>query len=410
MGAAFRDRSQRDQRLSEANDAINAGPRAAAALFLARRFEHVPRGIRQIEEVVEFPGAAQPQAAVNHHAFTIHVVGLFTQQIYGKIGEFIVASEAAHGVMFLGALFQFLGRQQARPRTLGGKRSRRDGVQPDVMARPFDRERARQRQHTGFRAGRRHHKSGAAIRGSISRHNVQHVSGLLRGDPFFPQRQRAEKGALQHDSHHGIKGVRRKFFRARDKISGGVIHQRVHAPKFLFGRLHGFFHGAEIAYVRGGVSRAGAFGANRFGGFLQRLFAPRHQKNIRAQLGATQRHRTSQPRAAARNENGAALQQIALIHGKPPSRQHLYSSRIAPAAASAFLRQAKLVATGALLCYSVFSISSASVSTTPGAKERNHNERSAGRTDSGNTDRSDRAVLLCGDRNDQYSQNQSYQQ
>src|SRR5271170_4086298 len=31
------------------------------------------------------------------------------------------------------------------------------------------------------------------------------------------------------------------------------------------------------------------------------------------------------------------------------------------------------------------------------AKERNHNERSSGGTDSRNTNRSDRAVLLCGD-------------
>jgi thiosulfate dehydrogenase len=47
---------------------------------------------------------------------------------------------------------------------------------------------------------------------------------------------------------------------------------------------------------------------------------------------------------------------------------HLASSQLPQAR---FLRQAKLVATGALLCYSVFSTSSASVSVALGAKERN---------------------------------------
>src|SRR5580658_6643715 len=54
---------------------------SSSLLFLARRFEHVPRGIRQIEEVIEFARAAQPQAAINHHTFAVHVVRLIAQQI-----------------------------------------------------------------------------------------------------------------------------------------------------------------------------------------------------------------------------------------------------------------------------------------------------------------------------------------
>jgi hypothetical protein len=51
---------------------------SVCALFFARRFEHVPGGVRHIDEVVELACAAQPECAVDNHAFAIHVIGLAT--------------------------------------------------------------------------------------------------------------------------------------------------------------------------------------------------------------------------------------------------------------------------------------------------------------------------------------------
>src|SRR5580704_5113900 len=76
------------------------------ALFLSRPFEHVPRRVRQIHEVVELSRAAKPQTAVNHYAFAVDVAGLIAQQISREICELIVPPETLHRMIRSRALFE----------------------------------------------------------------------------------------------------------------------------------------------------------------------------------------------------------------------------------------------------------------------------------------------------------------
>src|ERR1700730_5925774 len=54
-----------------------ARPRDRRSL-LASLIEHFPGRIGDIDEVIEFARAAEPQAAVDDHTFAVHVLGLPT--------------------------------------------------------------------------------------------------------------------------------------------------------------------------------------------------------------------------------------------------------------------------------------------------------------------------------------------
>src|SRR5258706_1216805 len=90
-------------------------------------------------------------------------------------------------------LFKLFGRHQARPSPFGGKRPRRDCIQANVIFRPLDGKRSRQRENASFCACRRNDKTGAAIRGSVSRYNIQNIATEFMRDPALSESLRAVK-------------------------------------------------------------------------------------------------------------------------------------------------------------------------------------------------------------------------
>jgi len=66
----------------------------------------LPGGVGELEEVVEFAGAAEPEGAVDDDAFAVDVFGHVAEEECGEVGELFVAAEALHGVRFAGVIFE----------------------------------------------------------------------------------------------------------------------------------------------------------------------------------------------------------------------------------------------------------------------------------------------------------------
>src|SRR5207245_10214509 len=74
------------------------------------------------------------------------------------------------------------------------------------------------------------------------------------------------KRAVQHDAYYGRERIGREFFRARDEVARGAVHQRVHATKLGFGRGDGCFDRSRVAHVASGEAALAARFADLFGG------------------------------------------------------------------------------------------------------------------------------------------------
>ena len=104
VGAAWQDSSANsDGRKSAREEAV-----CLWSLLLACGFDHVPRGVGQIREIVEFTRAAKPESAVDHHTLAIYVFGLLTQEVGREVGQLFVPAETLHGMGIFRAVFQFL--------------------------------------------------------------------------------------------------------------------------------------------------------------------------------------------------------------------------------------------------------------------------------------------------------------
>src|SRR5215472_359372 len=124
----------------------------APASLSPRTFQHVPCRIGKIDEIVELASAAQPKAAVDRDAFSIHIFGLRAQKISREIGQFIMPAEALHRMMIASALFQLFRRKKPRKRSLGRKRAGGDGVETNPVPCPLHLERTREGQNSGLGA------------------------------------------------------------------------------------------------------------------------------------------------------------------------------------------------------------------------------------------------------------------
>src|SRR2546422_1660426 len=126
------------------------------------------------------------------------------------------------------------------------------------------------------------------------------------------------KCSVEDDADHGVEGVRRKLLRARDKVAGGVVDERVYAAKLLLGGGDGSFDSGGVADITRSEAAFAACSADGFRGFAQRLLAAPSEEHLRAQLGQPQRHRAAQSCPAACDENRASFQQVFLKHWTPP--------------------------------------------------------------------------------------------
>ena len=96
-------------------------------------------------------------------------------------------------MLVLEVIFEWLRRHQPRPRAFRREWPRRDGVQPDVIFRPFHGERGGQRQNARFRASRRHDKPRPAVGRRVGGYDIQHVAAELSGNPALAKHLRAVK-------------------------------------------------------------------------------------------------------------------------------------------------------------------------------------------------------------------------
>ena len=86
---------------------------ASELFFRACGFKLLPIRLREHEQVVEFAGALQPLAAVNHNTFAVDIGRHIADEKSGKIGEFFVAAEALHGMRFARVVFELFRGDEA---------------------------------------------------------------------------------------------------------------------------------------------------------------------------------------------------------------------------------------------------------------------------------------------------------
>src|SRR5712692_8421645 len=115
------------------------------------------------------------------------------------------------------------------------------------------------------------------------------------------------KGPVEDDADHGVEVVRGKLLRARDKVSGGVVDERVYAAELLLRGGDGCFDSGWVTNITRDEGAFATCSADGFRGFAQRLLAAPGEEHPRAQLGQPQRHRTAQSCPAAGDENRPAL-------------------------------------------------------------------------------------------------------
>src|ERR1039458_4316232 len=132
-------------------------------------------------ECCEFACSLQPLAPVHGDDFAVDIAGTVAHQKRREIREFFCGTEASQRIALFGRVFQFRTRQQARERSFGRDRARRNRIHADAAVPPLDSQASRQRLHSGLGDGGRYDVSRTA--GRISRRDVQHNRWTLRGQP-----------------------------------------------------------------------------------------------------------------------------------------------------------------------------------------------------------------------------------
>src|SRR6185295_14643081 len=115
-----------------------------------------------------------------------------------------------------------------------------DRVQPDAVARPFDRERLRHHLDAGL-AHRRGHDVGRAVvdPGHDDAHDVavgllgRPLARLRATDPALADRLRDVERAVEDDVGDGVERARREALGRRDEVAGGVVDEAGEAAAFL---------------------------------------------------------------------------------------------------------------------------------------------------------------------------------
>src|SRR5579864_1785826 len=128
------------------------------------------------------------------------------------------------------------------------------------------------------------------------------------------------KRPIEDDADHGVEGVWGKLLRARDKVAGGVVDERVYAAELLLGGGDGRFDSGGVTNITRDKAAFAACSADGFRGFAQRLLAAPGEEHPCAQLGQPQRHRPTQSCPAACDENRTSFEQVLLKHKPPPCR------------------------------------------------------------------------------------------
>ena len=103
----------------------------------------------------------------------------------------------------------------------------RDGVDPNPMPRPLDRQRLRHRHHAGL-GRRRVNRPGTARPRVVGQDRHDGAAAALR-DHAPADGARAVIAAVQHDADDGVPAVRREILGAAHEVAGGVVDEQIDA-------------------------------------------------------------------------------------------------------------------------------------------------------------------------------------
>jgi hypothetical protein len=174
----------------------------------------------QIQKTFRIEGPS----AIDHQ----HVAGDPTRIIRSKIADRIgnFGSRAKAAQRDFGGEFRanFIARPQIAIGAFASKWTRRNSVNANVVARPFDRQRAAHGNDTGFGG----HRMDVARSGCQSlRMNDADDGPFAPADHLQANSARAIKRAVEHDVDHRIPTIYGKIFGANREISRGVVDQDV---------------------------------------------------------------------------------------------------------------------------------------------------------------------------------------
>src|SRR5215831_9270526 len=275
-----------------------------------------PGFFRQQGQIVEFAGATQPLAPVDHHALSVDVLRHVAQEKGSEVRQFFMLSEALHGMFADGVFFKLLRRNEPRPSALSGKRAGGDGVYANMIFRPFNGEGGRHRENAGLGAGRGHHEAGATVGRGVGGGDVEDSAAEFLGEALFCEHLRAVKRAVENNADNSVEGVGGKLLGARHEIAGGVVDQGIDFAKVAFSGSEGQFDGSVVADIAGRKSRRTTAFMNFVANVLERLLAAADEKEPGPQLHEMEGHRAAQAGAASGKKNGTTFQQIRLKHDR----------------------------------------------------------------------------------------------
>ena len=272
----------------------------------------LPVGVAVGHHVRERAVAHDAHGAVDRDDLAVDVLDLLAHQERRHVGEFVRAADAAHRVARLVAVVVIvLHRIEASPGALGREGARRDGVETDAVACPFDGEALGHHGDAGLRHGRRHDEGAAGPH--PGRQDAEYARLALLGDPALAAGVGHVERAVQHDVGDGVEGAGAEVLGLRDEVAGGIVDQTVERPAgpdlidhLLDGGGDADVDGMEVDPA------AGILLHDLLGRLFEDAAAPAADHTVCAQLDELLHHHAAEARAAAGDEESLALEQVGL--------------------------------------------------------------------------------------------------
>ena len=312
-----------DAEVGGAPDDADRSPREVREAPFARR-----RG-RRHDAITPPAGAGtgrdrgQPRPAVDGEHFAGDVAGVLGDEERDRVGHLFRPAPPLqrHG---FGDAFDRLGRV---PELFRGARRfdrpRRNRVDADVVARPFDGERLRHRHHARLRRGR---VDGAGAAGpDVVRQDRDDRAAASLMDHLPADRARAVERAVQHDADDRVPSVGREILGAADEVARGVVDEDVDVPEVLDRALDELVDLLGVAHVDldGQRIESGMTELCRSGLEVRRV--PAADDDARAERTEALRDGETDARAATGDDGHATLEHLGTKHERSDYRRSRFA-------------------------------------------------------------------------------------